>query len=615
MQRLRRSETGKWPYAANSTGTYRGLLKQKYHCWFATGPARDLFTTEIFGKLNHMLGNTLPESNSHMTLTLFMIGKVPQKTNPTIMVVSDDKPRRKEAFEKAKASRILADYPGFELGHCDVAAEHEDLRQLGTWDIPPIDLKNDEQPEEVFACADTFGVPKWGLHKPTSVHFHDGLGRKTSSVTCSGLFSHDNSYYIITAAHVMTRSPQPPGPSYDMAFGEYGSDSDDCEITGLDDWDSDTDDEMLSSVTSHRSITSSSVGSDNEERLAGRKTTHQSPPSVTTVSEETFEQVPETFQSSATKGKGEAIHDLCVPLGPVLFIDGELDLALIRVPVKSLEHEESLKRLPSDREGSADSSATALTASKGPISGKQLSMPFYTRLPGVHDFRMMHPFHLDIPLSAGDSGSWVIGGDDQELIGFVVSGSPKTGLCLVCPAKGAIRTFSNRLHQRSVASAAGHASGPPLRGRSQKPGDDPANLQRQGSQQRPSTRSLMDELVDPPSSYREGEPRPVVSHRIVQHVSTRPLMPDTRDWRVASHQEPVGTLQRRRSASPPSRLFPPSYFSRTGESSQTPSSGRVPEESLNDYDWREAEAREVLGHDFPDLDLGHFDDEDAMDTD
>ncbi|KAK7943815.1 uncharacterized protein PG986_012928 [Apiospora aurea] len=532
MQRYRRPDTSKWPYAADSTGVYRGLLKQKYPYWVATGPARDLFTTEIYGSLNSMLRNSLPESNSIMSLTLFMIGKAPLKTNPTIMVVSDDKPRRKEAFEKIKASRILADYPGFELGHCDFAAEHEDLRQLGTGDIPPLDFSTDAQPETIFACADTFGVPKWGLHKPTSVHFHDGLGRKTSSsVTCSGLFAHDNSYYIITAAHVMTRSPQPPDPSYDTALGESGSDSDDCEITGLDDWDSDTDDEMLSSVTSHGSITSSSAGSDNEERLAGRKSSHQSPPSVGTVPEETFEQVPETVEPSPAKEKGAAIHELCAPLGSVTFIDGELDLVLVRMWGRSPYDEVSLKRLPNvkpldpqaywderfwDREGAAGSSATVLTASKGPISGKQLSMPFYTRLPGAHDFQMLHPFHLDIPLSAGDSGSWVVGGDDQELIGFVVSGSPKTGLCLVCPAKGAIRTFADRLYQRSVAPAAGPASSPPLGAGGVEPG--------------------------------------------------------------------------------------------------TPS-GWGPEESLDDYDWREAEAREVLGDDFPNFDLDHFDVEDDMDID
>ncbi|KAI8954794.1 hypothetical protein F4801DRAFT_450329 [Xylaria longipes] len=55
-----------------------------------------------------------------------MVGKLPEKTKPTIMVVSDDKPRRKAAFQIVKSKNILTTYPGFELGHCSVAAEFED---------------------------------------------------------------------------------------------------------------------------------------------------------------------------------------------------------------------------------------------------------------------------------------------------------------------------------------------------------------------------------------------------------------------------------------------------------------------------------------------------------
>lgn len=156
MQRLRRPETDKWPYAACSTGAYKGLLKQKIPCWEATGPARDLFTTKIAHRIKYFLHCSLPESNSFMTFTLFMVGKVCQKTKPTIMVVPDDKPRRKETFERIKDSKLLADYPGYELGHCKVDAEYEDLRQLGTGDNinPPIHPNDeDQQFQPVRACA------------------------------------------------------------------------------------------------------------------------------------------------------------------------------------------------------------------------------------------------------------------------------------------------------------------------------------------------------------------------------------------------------------------------------------------------------------------------------
>ncbi|KAK7992377.1 hypothetical protein PG988_001171 [Apiospora saccharicola] len=99
------------------------------------------------------------------------------------------------------------------------------------------------------------------------------------------------------------------------------------------------------------------------------------------------------------------------------------------------------------QEAPTGSPITVLAVSVGPISGKQSSIPSYTRLPGAHDFYMLQSFHLESPLSAGDSGSWIIGGPQKDLIGFVVAGSPKTDICLVCPANRAMGSFASLLQQ------------------------------------------------------------------------------------------------------------------------------------------------------------------------
>ncbi|KAI0548510.1 hypothetical protein F4679DRAFT_320578 [Xylaria curta] len=131
MQIFTRTSTDLWPYAASSTGPYRGLLAQKYPCWDAHGPAREAFLTEIEGKIKCCLEQCLPESNSFIGYTLLMVGKSPNKTKRYIMMVSDDKQRRKAAFKLIKAQKFTAEHPGFELGHCSVVAEFEDLQQLG----------------------------------------------------------------------------------------------------------------------------------------------------------------------------------------------------------------------------------------------------------------------------------------------------------------------------------------------------------------------------------------------------------------------------------------------------------------------------------------------------
>ncbi|KAK8019079.1 hypothetical protein PG990_004217 [Apiospora arundinis] len=75
-------------------------------------------------------------------------------------------------------------------------------------------------------------------------------------------------------------------------------------------------------------------------------------------------------------------------------------------------------------------------------------MPLYTRLPRTRDFQKLYCFYLDKPLSPGDCGSWVVAGDEQELVGFVVAGSPKTGMCLVCPARRAMEVFDSLFQQQ-----------------------------------------------------------------------------------------------------------------------------------------------------------------------
>ncbi|KAI0458443.1 hypothetical protein F5B21DRAFT_528974 [Xylaria acuta] len=85
MQIFTRANKDLWPYAASSTGPYRGLLAQKS----------------------------------------------PSKTKPYIMMISDDKQRRRAAFKLIRSQKFMAEHPGFELGHYSVTAEFEDLQQLG----------------------------------------------------------------------------------------------------------------------------------------------------------------------------------------------------------------------------------------------------------------------------------------------------------------------------------------------------------------------------------------------------------------------------------------------------------------------------------------------------
>ena len=259
MQNLLRPQT--YPYASSSIGPYRGLLAQKYPCWDAQGPARDKFENRIVGEIKDCLEQCLLESNSFVGFSLFMVGKAPEKTKPTVMIVSDDKARRKAAFQMVKSRSILSSYPGFELGHCSVAAEFEDLQRLGRDTTPSASATTDLVSTTVYA----FEYP--GDTKATRLYFHtppDSQSHNSASATCNELFSFDGELYALTMAHAIRPSNHADTNSKQRdTDSNSSSDSDDCEITGMEDWDED-DTNALTTITSQGSKTSSEdSGSEN----------------------------------------------------------------------------------------------------------------------------------------------------------------------------------------------------------------------------------------------------------------------------------------------------------------------------------------------------------------
>ncbi|KAI1325578.1 hypothetical protein F5Y16DRAFT_261179 [Xylariaceae sp. FL0255] len=118
-----------FPYTTK--GVYRGLLTSKYPCWEADGLAREIFTKDIVVQFKVCLGGCLPGSQSFIGFSLFIVGKTPERARPMDLIVSDDKPPRKEAFNILKKQKLVQTFPGFELGHCSVKAAFKDFRPLG----------------------------------------------------------------------------------------------------------------------------------------------------------------------------------------------------------------------------------------------------------------------------------------------------------------------------------------------------------------------------------------------------------------------------------------------------------------------------------------------------
>ncbi|KAL7912595.1 hypothetical protein GGI35DRAFT_440665 [Trichoderma velutinum] len=119
-----------WPYAQNSGQDSVGKLLGTLHpgllgdilCWEAKGEARRLFERSLKKSiLDYLLEHSdkAQESGSYLSIPLFMVGKRPKRAKPVVMLVSDDKVARKEAYDLVLHSDIMTKYPGFELGHSD----------------------------------------------------------------------------------------------------------------------------------------------------------------------------------------------------------------------------------------------------------------------------------------------------------------------------------------------------------------------------------------------------------------------------------------------------------------------------------------------------------------
>ncbi|KAI1311436.1 hypothetical protein F5Y03DRAFT_343095 [Xylaria venustula] len=483
MPSLLRPQT--YPYASSSTGPYRGLLVRKYPCWDAQGPVRDIFTSEIAGRIKECLEQCLPESNSFIGFSLFMVGKLPEKTKPTIMIVSDDKARRKAAFHMIKAKNILKWYPGFELGHCSVAAEFEDLKQLGLDTGPPESIFESTENDELTQYMDDEdgpGAEILGLlsaevcafeypssEKATRLYFHTSQHSRShdmATATCGGIFEQDNKFYVLTTAHAidpMSRAFTSLNQRETQSDSPSQSD-DDFEITGMSDWDEDDDDEdtvTLTAITSPGSKTPSEL-SDSEESLLKRHDSHRSSETsirtrVTTATSATYEEYEDGYVADTVDGD-EELPQFCQRIGSVICIDRELDIAVVKIEADESKMDTALaysipemwriyQHAPDDL---TNTSIVVKTTHHQEIRGQRSRTPFYTRLPGTKGFLELHSAQLSTSLRPGDSGSWAFN-SEGDVIGLVVAGNPSSVSCLLLPFRSALLSIRRLLHRRITA--------------------------------------------------------------------------------------------------------------------------------------------------------------------
>ncbi|KAK0636702.1 hypothetical protein B0T17DRAFT_87654 [Bombardia bombarda] len=478
MERFIRRPCTSWPFAANSTGRPRGTLNLgsrvgRVQVHEAIGEARHIFVDKLSGTIiNHLNDNIdkLHDSASFVDLSLFMIGKSPGKTKPVVMFVSEDKEARIEAFRIIKDSGILKEYPAFSLGEMELKAEFENLIPLGSQlqsshrvggnppsSIAVIDAtgrnRKEKDGSEVFFKPNEsieVLVSKTGPLDRRHLSVKTGTAPTTTTHVASvgGVVTHNGICMLHSINHFLEEVDRTRAVAT-LSQPAATKDSDECEMTGLSDFEEEEEDNELIEVTSRGSAspdlgdletTSSESGSDDtststfstkglrnhemdvpalQSRLQALESEHQEP---TSMSDKPSVGIGEIVSTSVSLDSSFIQVDLGLAMATGIDVSELLSAA---IPLEN--YLEYIENAPKD-------AAIRISASSGTISGILSGTPSFIRLPHSKTFQEVYVAKMSSPLVPGDCGSWVRNAPTGKLFGHVIAGSPTTGLVLLMPA-------------------------------------------------------------------------------------------------------------------------------------------------------------------------------------
>ncbi|KAH6628092.1 hypothetical protein F5144DRAFT_577983 [Chaetomium tenue] len=453
------------PFAANSTGRTRGTLNLgartgRVQVYEAIGEARDIFVEKISKAIVSYLNdhNDKLQSSVHFVdLSLFMMGKSPNRTKPIVMFVSDDKQTRTDAFRMIKNSGVMDDYPDFGLGEMELKAEFENLQFLLSDDqTEPASSQTtvDRPPSGSFLVPKEF-IEVFGTNtglweeQRLEVRIQDGWTTNARRAVGGGVVSCRGVYMLHSVDHFLPTT-RPGKESIRNPSRVFDANEVDGQVLGLSDDDEEDDDE-LADITSHgsaspatsdcRMFSGSSLGYDDRESSVSSsgsledQDTRAHSPDLPSPSETLTASGGQSFETATNRSYSARIGD-------VIWRSTLLDSAFIRIdtavneaggsqfpgkviPLESYQNH--IEVVPSDTE-------VKIYTPDGVVDGMLSAAPSFIRLPGSKVFQEVYVAKLNKPLSQGDSGSWIKNPVTGKLFGHVIAGSTTTGLVLLVPA-------------------------------------------------------------------------------------------------------------------------------------------------------------------------------------
>ncbi|KAF4463114.1 nicotinamide N-methyltransferase [Fusarium albosuccineum] len=422
-------------------GTLPAGLLGRVQCWEAVGDARREFTEQLKDDIVKFLeqdNDTVQDPGNIIYLSLFMLGRSTTQAKPTVMFVSENKKARKEAFNMVKSSKIIEMYPGFELGHIPLTAEFENLKFLaGEESLRKRDTSSiDDSPDVFWLQSNRLEGRRLYFYTKTSSE------ENPRTATAGGVITYRGRPMLLTVNHFLEPTPTIATPFF-ASTSEGGEDSDDeCEITGLSDFDEEDEDRFIE-ITSQGSITpefeTSDVDGSRSDNYEGSILSSGSTIDLhnTTALQERLGRLQQNQTGIPLNGSSK---QQCTRVGKVILRSKDLDYSLVEInhPLASIEGLENSTIELSDvsriEPGCRDAAVRATTPDGGILGGALSGTPSYVRLPQSRMYVEVYLARFNRPLVPGDCGSWVRDAVTGRLFGHVFAGSPTSGLTMIMPA-------------------------------------------------------------------------------------------------------------------------------------------------------------------------------------
>lgn len=429
-------------------------------CWEAQGRCAEDYKSKETALLKE-LNQSRRESFSEVAISLFMIGKTPQKAKPMIIISSEDKRSREEAKRAIERSGILGEL-NYKIGFLkylpsgpihSVAGSPSEVS--GVYTAVPSSCSPEEwylnSREDTISSSSNqpgFAVSSLAYYdseqrlRTTAMPIYVKTAANRSRTATANMVYNGTIYKYITVSHVFS----PWGPS------SIDSGEDDLGIP----FDSDSEDEdHCNSETSQARGTTSASLKVPTSRDSNTDSAKSHGTKISTMPNDSLDTTNDLPSELLRLGELSTDDDF----------DKSADYAIITINDFKLQKQlanlalSNPDRITQIHAAEPKSSRVTAWTRHGAISGTLGNVPRVMRFSGSKSFQSIYEFvYGDGSIESGDSGSLVFDESGKELYGMIIAASNSQSIAYVMAAKGLVPSIASAGGWRFMRPANDHTN-------------------------------------------------------------------------------------------------------------------------------------------------------------